>query len=198
MRRHEINRWRDRRRWRFRTLRVTGELRAAPSAVSEELTKKHAKELRAQEKRLVAKHREEHEEAVEAATAKARESAPASTSVSTAEDQRETIDAAVTAALAAKDAELRTEHQTDIEKAVENSRLEGTMKLRLNNTQLIRAQSKVKELELQIEEWKKVGVVPGELAAPSASAPPAASLSLCLAILSCQNALALLSARPFI
>ena len=108
------------------------------------------------------------------------------------------IDAAVAAALAAKDAELRTEHQTDIEKAFESGRLEGTMKLRLNNTQLIRAQSKVKELELQIEEWKKVGVVPGESAAPSASVPPAASLSLCPARLSCQNALALLSARPFI
>ena len=102
--------------------------------MSEELTKKHAEELRAQEERLVAKHREELEKAIEVATAKARESAPAPASVPTAEDQKAAIDAAVAAALAAKDAELRTKHQTDIEKAVESSRLEGTMKLRLKDT----------------------------------------------------------------
>jgi len=78
--------------------------------------------------------------------------------------------------LAAKEAELRTKYQGDIEKAVESGRLEGTMKLRLKDTQLVRAQNKVKELELQIEEWKKAGVVPGE-STPSASAPPATSPS---------------------
>ena len=51
------------------------------------------------------------------------------------------------------------------------------MKLRLEGTQLIRAQSKLKVLELQIEEWKKAGVVPGESAAPSAPVPLAASLT---------------------
>ena len=138
------------------------DLRSAPSAVSDELTKQHTEELRAQEERLVTKHREELEKVAEAATAKAREFAPAPASVPTAEDQKAAIDTAVTAALAAKDAELRTKDQTEIEKAVESGRLEGTMKLRLKETQLIRAQSKVKELELQIEEWKKAGVVPGE------------------------------------
>ncbi|KAF8265884.1 hypothetical protein EI94DRAFT_1734451 [Lactarius quietus] len=158
--------------------KATTELRSAPSAASEELTKKHADELRAQEELLVAKHREELEKAVEAATTKARESAPAPAPAPTAEEQKAAIDAAVAAALAAKDAEQRTKHQTDIEKAVESGRLEGTMKLRLKDTQLVRAQNKVKELELQIEEWRKAGVVPGESTAPapaSASAPPAAS-----------------------
>ena len=121
--------------------------------------------------------REELEEAVEVAKAKAPESAPAPAPVPTAEDQKAAIDAAVAAALTAKDAALRTRYQTDIEKPVESGRLEGTIKLRLKDTQLIRAQSKLKELELQIEEWKKAGVVPGESAAPSASVPPAASLT---------------------
>ncbi|KAH8980106.1 hypothetical protein EDB92DRAFT_1901586 [Lactarius akahatsu] len=154
--------------------KATTELRSAPSAASEELSKQHAEELRALEERLVAKHREELEKAVEAATAKAQESAPAPAASPTAEEQKAAIDAAVAAALAAKDAEQRTKHQADIEKAVESGRLEGTMKLRLKDTALIRAQNKVKELESQIEEWKKAGVVPVE-STPSASAPPATS-----------------------
>ncbi len=46
-------------------------LHNAPSAVSEELTRQHAEELRALEEHLVAKHREELGESVEAATAEA-------------------------------------------------------------------------------------------------------------------------------
>ncbi|KAH8990434.1 hypothetical protein EDB86DRAFT_3080419 [Lactarius hatsudake] len=155
--------------------KATTDLRSAPSTASEELSKQHAEELRALEERLVAKHREELEKAVEAATAKAQESAPAPAASPTAEEQKAAIDAAVSAALAAKDAEQRAKHQADIEKAVESGRLEGTMKLRLKDTALIRAQNKVKELESQIEEWKKAGVVPVEPTTPSASAPPATS-----------------------
>ncbi|KAH9035767.1 hypothetical protein EDB85DRAFT_842053 [Lactarius pseudohatsudake] len=132
--------------------KATTELRSAPSATTEELSKQHAGELRALEERLVAKHRQELEKAVEAATAKAQESVPAPAASPTAEEQKATIDAAVATALAAKDAEQRTKHQADIEKAVESGRLEGTMKLRLKDTALIRAQNKVKELESQIEE----------------------------------------------
>ena len=43
-------------------------------------------------------------------------------------------------------------HDTAVEKAVENGRLEGTMKLRLKDTQLVRAQNRVKELEKQIDD----------------------------------------------
>lgn len=155
--------------------KATTELRSAPSAPSEELTKQHAEELRAQEERLIAKHREELQKAVEAATAKAKESAPAP--APSPEAQKAATDAAVAAALTAKDAELRTKYQVEIEKAVESGRLEGTMKLRLKDTQLVRAQNKVKELEAQMEEWKKTGVVPGEQA-PSASAPPPATATV--------------------
>ena len=100
--------------------KAKSEPRGAPSAESEELTKKHVEELRAQEERLVAKHREELEKAVEVATVKALGFAPPSALAPTAEYQKADIDAAVAAALAAKDAELRTKHKTDIEKAVES------------------------------------------------------------------------------
>ncbi|KAI9449362.1 hypothetical protein BJY52DRAFT_1215953 [Lactarius psammicola] len=156
--------------------KATSELRSAPSAASEELAKQHAEQLRALEERLVAQHREELEKAVEAATAKAQESAPAPAAAPTAEDQKATTDAAVAAALAAKEAEQKTKYQADIEKAVESGRLEGMIKLRLKDTHLLRAQNKIKELESQIEEWRKAGVVPDE-STPSASAPPATSPS---------------------
>jgi len=48
-------------------------------------------------------------------------------------EQKAAIDAAVAAAMSSKEKELKTKHQTDIEKAVESGRLEGTMKLRLKD-----------------------------------------------------------------
>ncbi len=148
----------------------TSELRSAPSTASEELTKPHAEELRALEERLVANHREKAAEA--AGTAKAQESGPAPVAVPTADDQKAVIDAAVAAAVAAKEAELKPKYQADVENAVESGWLEGTMKLRLKDTHLVWAQNNVKELEVQIEEWRKTGVLLGE-SAPFASAPPA-------------------------
>ncbi|KAH9977476.1 hypothetical protein BJV74DRAFT_946992 [Russula compacta] len=148
--------------------KATSELRNAPSISSDELAKRHADELRALEERLVAKHQEELSKAAEAAAAKAQESQPAPGTTPTAEDQKSAIDAAV----AAKEAELKAKHDTAIEKAVESGRLEGTMKLRLKDTQLIKAQNKVKELEGQIEEWKKAGVIPSPTAVEPTSTPP--------------------------
>jgi nucleoprotein TPR len=58
------------------------------------------------------------------------------------------------------------------------------MKLRLKDTQLVKAQNGVKELEKQIEEWRKAGNIPSETTgepssasapAPLASAPTAGS-----------------------
>jgi len=159
--------------------KATREIRSAPSTTSEEVTKQHAEELRALEERLVAKHQEELNKATEAAIAKMRElqPAPAPGSAATPEDQKAAIDAAVTTALTAKEAEQKAKHDAAVEKAVESGRLEGTMKLRLKDTQLVRAQNRVKELEKQIEEWKKTGVITSEAATESTPAAPAASAS---------------------
>jgi nucleoprotein TPR len=146
--------------------KATSEFRSAPPTTSEEVTKQHAEELRALEERLVAKHQEELNKAIEAAIAKVKESqpapAPAPGTAATPEDQKAAIDAAVTTALANKEAEQKAKHDAAIEKAVESGRLEGTMKLRLKDTQLVRSQNRVKELEKQIEEWKKTGVITSE------------------------------------
>ena len=146
--------------------KATSELHSVPSTTSDEVTKQHAEELRALEERLVSKHQEELDKAT-----KAQESQPAAASgtAATSEDQKVAIDAAVVTAVAAKESELRTKHDAAIEKAVENGRLEGTMKLRLKDTQLVRSQNRVKELEKQIEEWKKAGVITSETATEPAS-----------------------------
>ena len=154
--------------------KAASEFRSAPPTNSEEVTKRHAEELRALEERLVAKHQEELNKATEAAIAKVKESqpapAPALGTDATPEDQKAAIDAAVTTALATREAEEKTKHDAAIEKAVESGRLEGTMKLRLKDTQLVRAQNRVKELEKQIEEWKKAGVITSEAGTESTSA----------------------------
>jgi nucleoprotein TPR len=149
--------------------KATSELRSALSTTSDELTKQHAEELRALEERLVAKHQEELRKAVEAAASKAQESAPAPRAATT-EDQKAATDAAVATAVAAKEAELKAKHEGAIEKAVESGRLEGATKLRLKDNQLIKAQNKVKELEGQIEQLKRTGVIPIESTDEPASA----------------------------
>ena len=157
--------------------KATSEFRGAPPTASEEVIKQHAEELRALEERLVAKHQEELNKAIEAAVAKVKESqpAPALGTPATPEDQKIAIDAAVTTALVGKEAELKAKHDAAIEKAVESGRLEGTMKLRLKDTQLVRSQNRVKELEKQIDEWKKAGIITSEVATESTSAPAASS-----------------------
>jgi nucleoprotein TPR len=154
--------------------KATSELRNAPSTAPDELVKQHAEELRALEERLVAKHREELNKANEAAAAKAQASQSAPANALTAEDQKTAIDTAV----AAQEAALKAKHDAAVEKALENGRLEATMKLRLKDTQLVRAQNKVKELEGQIEEWKKAGIIPGGTAAEPTSALSATSSSV--------------------
>lgn len=57
----------------------------------------------------------------------------------------------------------------------DNGHLEGTMKLRLKDTQLVRTQNKITELEKQIEEWKMTGIITTEAAMESTSAPAASS-----------------------
>ncbi|KAH9992148.1 hypothetical protein BJV77DRAFT_1067895 [Russula vinacea] len=112
-------------------------------------------------------HLEELDKATKAAVAKLQESQPAPATAATSEDQKVAIDAAI----AAKEAELKTKHDAAIEKAVESGRLEGTMKLRLKDTQLIRAQNRVKELEKQIDEWKKAGVITSQTTTEPTSTP---------------------------
>ena len=138
---------------------------ASSSSSSDELIKKHTEELQALEQRLRAKHQGELKAAVDAAVAKAKEQS--STTPATGE----------------KAGAVNAKHQEEIVKAMESGRLEGQLKMKMKDSQLVRAQSRVKALEAQIEQWKKSGLIPETTTtsptAPttqaSASAPPSAS-----------------------
>ena len=145
---------------------------AAPSTV--ELTNQHAKELEDLRAQLAAQHESALKEAVDAATMAAK-----------AEATRAFADgptkAAIDAAIAAHEQESKPKYNEEIEKAVDRGRMEQAAKMKIKDGQVVRLQSKVKELESRILEWEKLGLVPDpnstSLTAPLASSTSAASVS---------------------
>jgi nucleoprotein TPR len=124
------------------------------SAAQTELVKRHAEELRSLEAKLTANHQEELKAAVE----KAQQEKPAPNAggdQNTQTDQKAAVDAAI--------AELQAKHAEEISAAVERGRMESAAKGKLKDSQLVRAQKRVKDLEAQILS------LPGSAAGPSAS-----------------------------
>jgi nucleoprotein TPR len=140
---------------------------AIPS--NEEAEKKHADELKALEERLRAEHKKE----LEAAAANA---VLGATTEKTGAD--------VETLIASAKAEWEKAHQEDIEKAIESGRVEQQAKGRLKDAQLLRTQTKVKELEAKILELqgpgaasssKSVATTPGQKPAPTQPPPQKAA-----------------------
>jgi nucleoprotein TPR len=139
----------------------------------EELVKHHTEELRTLEAKLTAKHQEE----LKAALEKAQQEKPVPNpggdqNIQT--NQKAAIDAAI--------AELQAKHAEDISAAVERGRMESAAKGKLKDSQLVRAQKRVKELEAQIlglgsAAGPSTGPVAGPSTGPSASATSAIASS---------------------
>lgn len=144
---------------------------ATPSTT--ELTN-HAKELENLRAQLAAQHESVLKDAVDAATMSAK-----------AEATRAFADgptkAAIDAAIATHDQESKARYNEEIAKAVERGRMEQAAKMKIKDNQVVRLQSKVKELESRIMEWEKLGLVPDpnstSLTAPLATPTSAASAS---------------------
>lgn len=136
---------------------------AAPNAA--ELAKKHALEIEA----LRAEHVAALTNAVETAVAAAK-----AESTNTGSD--DATKAIIDAAIAAHDQKVQAKHAEEISAAVERGRMEQGAKSKLKDAQLVRSQAKLKELEAQVLEWRKAGLVPeATAAAPSGTVPPATS-----------------------
>ena len=101
--------------------------------------------MRALEERLTKKHQEELQKAVDAAKAAATNGVPVPPDAK----------AAVDAAVAARETELKTEYEQKIASAMESGRMEGTTKLKLKDAMVVRLQNRLKDVEGQIEELKK-------------------------------------------
>lgn len=137
---------------------------ASNSSTPDEVINRHAEELRNLEARLKAQHQAELKAALDAAKL---------STTSSNEDPK----AAIAAAIAAHDRELQARHYEEIASAVERGRMEQAAKGKLKDSQLVKAQKKVKELEIQILEWRKAGMIPEAAAPASATAPPSTPTS---------------------
>lgn len=133
---------------------------ASDTGVQEDISKRHAEELQALEQKLKAHHESELKARVDAAL-KSRP-APAANSA----DQQAVIDAA----LAEFEKKLQQRHTEEIASAVERGRMEQGAKAKLKDSQLVKAQKRVKDLEAQIHEWQAAGIVLPPTAAASTPA----------------------------
>ncbi|KAH9480632.1 Protein MLP1-like protein [Psilocybe cubensis] len=141
------------------------------SSVQEELKKRHADELKALEDQLKVKHEAEMKARIDSAVKEALQSQPPPQSAPTdPKDQQAAIDAA----LAQYKKELEAQHAAEIASAVDRGRMEAATKGKLKDSQLVRAQKRVKDLEAQIQEWQAAGIVLPQIIATSPAAPPPA------------------------
>lgn len=119
-------------------------------------TTKHAEELRALEETLKKQHEEELQKAV------------ANASSSTTQSSDDSIKAAVEAAVATHEQEWKATKEKVVAEAVERGRMEQIAKAKIKDAQLVRTQTKLKDLEGQVQEWRAKGLIP---AAPTATTP---------------------------
>ena len=149
------------------------------TSTPDSIAKAHAAELRGLQERLVAEHHQQLTAALEAA----KKELPASRGISDIDQQ-----AAIAAAIAAHDAELESRRKVELSEAMESGRKEVEMKLRLKDSQLLRAQNKLKEKEALILGWQNAGLIPKDdkavahattttPSAPSSSTTPATTVT---------------------
>jgi len=115
---------------------------------AETLVKRHGEELKALEEKLKAEYEG---------------------SLKTAGPSDADTQAAIDAAVAEFDKKAKARLQEEISSAVERGRMEQAAKNKLKDSQLFKAQKRVKELEQQIHEWQASGI---DLPSPSTSGPP--------------------------
>lgn len=146
--------------------KAKSEITAGGASVNtEEFSKKHAQELEALRAQLTAQHEAALKAAVDAATKAGKTEAATSSS-------DESTQAAISAAIAAHDAELQVRHSAELDAAVERGRLESQAKGKIKDGQLVRSQAKLKDLEAQVLEWRKAGLIPD---APPPQTPTAST-----------------------
>ena len=140
------------------------------TSTPDSIAKAHAQELQVLQERLAAEHQQQLTAALEAA----KKELPASGGTSDVDRQ-----AAIAAAIAAHDAELEPRRKIELSEATESGRKEVEMKLRLKDSQLLRAQNKLKEKEALILGWQNAGLVPKDdrAVAPAKTATPSAPSS---------------------
>ena len=154
---------------------------SADPAAQEILQKRHAEELRSLEESLTTKHEADLKARVETAVAEAMKARP-TTGVDA--DQKLAIEAAIAeyekqaqARRAEEMASIEARHAEEIASAVDRGRMEQVAKGKLKDSQLVKAQKRVKELEASIHEWEAQGIqLPPIKSTVAATAPPPSTI----------------------
>ena len=154
---------------------------SADPAAQDTLQKRHAEELRSLEEKLTSKYEADLKTRVESAVAEALKAKPTTDAEA---DQKAAIDAAIAdyekQAQARRDEETASaaaRHAEEIASAVDRGRMEQAAKGKLKDSQLVKAQKRVKELEAMIHEWEAKDIeLPSNssTAADTSSAAPSA------------------------
>lgn len=131
----------------------------------EDISKRHAEELKALEEKLRAQYAADMKAHADKAVEEALRSRPVLASATNPEAQKLAVDAAI----AEFKKKLETQHAEEIASAVDRGRMEQVAKGKLKDSQLVKAQKRVKDLEAQIAEWQAAGVVPA--ITPATTAP---------------------------
>ena len=151
-------------------------------ATQETLQKRHAEELRSLEEKLTTKHEADLKTRVESAVTEALKAKP--TTVADA-DQKPAIEAAIAeyekqaqARRAEEIASIEARHAEEIASAVDRGRMEQVAKGKLKDSQLVKAQKRVKDLEASIHEWEAQGIqLPPIKSTVAVIAPPPSTIS---------------------
>ena len=152
---------------------------SADPAAQETLQKRHAEELRSLEERLTTKHEADLKARVESAVAGALK---ANSTPGTDTDQKSAIQAAIAeyekqvqARRAEEMTSIEARHAEEIASAVDRGRMEQVAKGKLKDSQLVKAQKRVKELEASIHEWEAQGIQLPPIKSTAAAIAPAPS-----------------------
>ncbi|KAF7299642.1 hypothetical protein HMN09_00969600 [Mycena chlorophos] len=152
---------------------------AAPSA---DVAQKHADELKALQQTLTTKHATELKAAVDAvknemqtAVQAARAEAAAAGLTGAAPD----VQALIAEAIAKHDESLTATRKEEIAAAIERGRQEANAKTKLKDSQLVKTQGRVKDLEAFIQTYRESGAIPADAVVQTLprTVPPVASTS---------------------
>lgn len=135
---------------------------SADPTAQETLQKRHAENIRSLEEKLTLKYEADLKSRVESAVADALKAKP---NADADADQKASIEAAITEyekqvqiRHAEEIASIEARHAEDIASAVDRGRMEQAAKGKLKDSQLVKAQKRVKELEASINEWEAQGI----------------------------------------
>ncbi|KAF7298841.1 hypothetical protein MIND_00831800 [Mycena indigotica] len=133
------------------------------ATLSEELVQKHTAELKALEETLSSKHAAELKAAVDLIKTEMQAAVQAARMENAgATGTAPNVDALIKEAIAKHDESLAAARKEEINAAVDRGRQEANAKAKLKDSQLVKSQKKVKDLETLLQSYREKGIIPAD------------------------------------